>query len=206
MLLIVSVISPQVVYGKSPKSALKGLKKKYSKVETLQADFKEVYEWAHTGEKIQRTGQIVLAPEQRFRINTEEQTIVCDDISIFRHNKIKSQVVIELVGDSTDDLLPRKMLLNFADEFKAVNLLELPVNRQLGYRIDLSAHKPDEVLISSATLWVTEEDNTIRRLRFGDLNGNLTTYYLSNILLNQSVDSTATMFEIPIGAEVFDLR
>ena len=206
LLLAMFAFNTAAVHAKSPKSVLKDLKKRYKKIETLQADFKEIYEWAHTGDKIQRSGQIILAQGQRFKIDTQEQLIVCDNISIFRHNKIKSQVIIEPIENNTDNLLPRKLLLNFADEFKAENLLELPVNRKLGYRIDLIADKPDEALISSATLWVTKEDKTIRRLRFVDLNGNLTTYFLSNIMLNQQVDSTMTTFELPPEVEVFDLR
>lgn len=206
LLLTIFTIEPLILYAKSPKSILKELTKRYNKIETLKADFKEVYEWAHTGEKIQRTGQILLAQGQRFRLDTEDQLIVCDNESVFRHNKIKSQVIIEPIDNSADILLPRKLLLNFSNEFKAKKLMELPVNNNLGYRIDLNANKPDEMLISTATLWVTAEDKTIRRMRFVDLNGNITTYYLSNIMFNESIDSTITSFEIPLDVELFDLR
>ena len=194
------------LYAKSPKSKLKELGKRYQKIETLVADFREIFEWAHTGEKIQRSGKIILASEQRFRIDTEEQLMVCDNLAIYRYNRLKSQVIIEPIENNTENLLPRRMLLNFADEFKAVHYSELPVNGMSGFRLDMLPIDPDEMLISEAGLWVTAEDNIIRRLRFKDLNGNLTLYFLSNIEINQPIDSTLTTFQIPEEVEVFDLR
>jgi len=200
------ICSPIISYAKSPKSALKELKKKYEKIETFQADFNEVFEWAHTGEKTQRTGKIILAEGKRFRIDTEDQLIICDNYAIYRYNKLKSQVIIEPLVDNTESLIPRRMLLNFADEFKADKLTELPVHEQLGFRLDLISDKPDEVLMTSATLWATLEDKTIHRLKFSDLNGNITTYYLSNITSNKIIDPGLTTFQNPPNVEVFDLR
>lgn len=200
------VYNPMLVYAKSAKSLLKDLKRKYEKIETFQADFNEVFEWAHTGEKNQRSGRIILADGKRFRIDTEDQLIVCDNLAIYRYNKLKSQVIIEPLENNTESLLPRRMLLNFADEFKAEKLLELPVNERMGFRLDLTSDKPNEVLMSSATLWVTQDDKTIHRLKFSDLNGNITTYYLSNIIVNKTIDQSMTTFLDPPNVEVFDLR
>lgn len=190
----------------SPGSALKKLRKKYHKVSSLRADFREVFEWEMTGETSIREGSLLVTDDNRFRIDTPEQLMVSDGGDIYRYNRIKSQVIIESVSEDGDQLLPRKLLLEFADGFSAETITPLSVANRQGYRLDLLPEKPDEMLLSAATLWFTSEDMIVQRLKLVDQNGNSTSYYLSNIQLDKPVDPTETSINIPDDVEIFDLR
>ena len=205
MLLITCSFVPEG-YAKSPKSELKNIKKRYEKIKTLQTQFREVFEWAMTGEKVQREGSLIIGEKNAFRIESDEQLIVSDGNSIYRFNKVSNQVIIETVDKGKDNALPRRMMLKFAEEFSATELTEMMVNNLPGARLDLEPKDSDKVMISNATIWYTSEDNTVNRLKFSDLNGNTTTYFFINPTFNQSVDPNLMAFIPPENAETFDLR
>jgi len=190
---------------KSPATALKDIRKRYHDIETFQASFKETFQWKLTGETTEREGMIYIAGENRFRIETPEQQMVSDGIALYRFNRPRSQVMVESVG-KTDAPLPRRILLDFAEEFDAVSLSPLAVDGGEGYRLDLKPKDPEKALLGSASLWVSSNNLLVKRILLIDLNGNTTTYNLHNITFNQPVDSAALRFEPPQGAELFDLR
>ena len=190
----------------SPGSALKQLRKRYHKISSLRADFREVFEWEMTGETSIREGTLLVTNDNRFRIETPEQLMVSNGREIYRYNRIKSQVIIEPVSEDGDQLLPSKLLLDFTEGFKAESITPLSVAGSEGYRLDLLPDDPDEILLSAAILWFTSEDMVVQRLKLVDQNGNSTSYYLSNIQLDKPVDAAETSFVSPDGVEIFDLR
>ncbi len=192
--------------AKSANSYLKDLTKKYKNSESFQADFREIFEWAMTGEKVQREGNILITRDDKFRIDTPQQLIVCDGSAIYRLNRIKKQVIIEPVQESSEKQLPTRLMLQFADEFDAVEMFQMSVNDKPGVRLDLLPEKEDEALLQSATLWLTIEDMIVERLQFKDLNGNTTMYIFDNITFDQKIDPVEFKFSIPEDIEVFDLR
>lgn len=190
----------------TPNSALKKVRKKYHKVISMQAEFREVFEWEMTGERSIRSGSLVVTADNRFRFDTPEQLLISDGENIFRYNRVKKRIIIEPVGEDDGQLLPQKLLLDFADGFKAVSLSSLTVDSREGFRLDMTAEDPETTLLSSATLWVTSDDLVVHRLKLLDLNSNSTTYYLSNIIFDQPIDTSVTAFTPPEGVELFDLR
>ncbi len=203
---LVILFSVVVGFAKSPSSALKDLKKKYSKTSSFQADFQEIFEWKMTAEKTINNGSIIVSRDDRFRMETTEQLIVCNGEAIFRYNEKRNQIIIEPVTEKTGKMLPRRLLMEFADEFDALEYRELAVEGKPGFRLDLVPKIPDEALLTSATIWASSEDHLVRRLMFEDLNGNTTTYIFKNISLGEDVDETKFQFSPPSEAEIIDMR
>jgi len=208
LLLVVALIFPLVCLGVVPKSpgvALKEIRKRYKEIKTLQASFKESFQWQLTGEAVDRTGTISIGMENRFRIHTEEQVIVSDGEVIFRYNKPRNQVMIERV-DKAEALLPNKLLLQFTDQFEAVGIAPIAIEGAEGFRLDLTPDDPDKALLREATLWVATGGMIVNRIRIVDLNGNTTTYTLTNLHFDQPINADSLKFTPPAGAEIFDLR
>ena len=190
----------------SPKAAMKSLKKHYDEVETFQADFRELFEWGMTGETVIREGTLTIIQPNRFRIETDEQLMVSDGEAIYRHNKISAQVIVEPVKDNDEALLPQRLLLNFSKEFNAESVSDMQVAMQAGFRLELSPKERETGMVDKITIWATTEDMTIRRLKISDMNGNSTTYFLTDISMNKPIDASVTTFTVPDGVELFDLR
>ncbi|MDP8228382.1 MAG: outer membrane lipoprotein carrier protein LolA [Candidatus Electryoneaceae bacterium] len=211
VLLLTFVIGRQVE-AMSPKSAMKQISRHYKRVETLQADFREVFEWGLTRETIERDGTLAVASDNRFRIDTPEQLLVSDGECVYRFDRTNARVIIEPVGSGGSSLLPQRLLLEFGDDFRAVSLTETMVAGRDGIRLELVPRDPDTALIEKVILWVTTPDDSgnddwiIHRLKMADMSGNHTTYFLSNIRLDQPIDPDATSFIPPEGVELFDLR
>jgi len=191
--------------SKSAPSALKEIRKKYKATETFSCRFREVFEWKMTGESTAREGSILIGGEKRFRIETPEQLIIGDGAAIYRHNKLRGQVMIEGIGAS-DALLPAKLMLDFAGEFEAGSLSPLAVENAEGFRLDLKPLDREKALVSEAMLWATTADYVVRRIQLVDLSGNQTTYYLTGIEFGPKSDPGQFQFNIPPGVELFDLR
>ena len=68
----------------------------------------------------------------------------------------------------------RKVLLDFADGFKAMDLTEIAVDERQGFRLDLEAEDPEVLLMSRAIIWATSDDMVVHRLKLIDLNSNST--------------------------------
>ena len=200
------LLAAAVSQAASPAGLLKDLRQRYRQVRTLKAHFKEVFQWELTGETVVREGSLAVAAENRFRIDTPDQLVVSDGQVISRFNKARNQVIIEAAVESGAGMLPNRLLLDFADQFRATGAEELAVSEKPGFRLELTAEDPEALLLKEAVVWATAGDLTIHRLKLTDLNGNTTTYQLSEIELNQPLDSSLTIFTPPPGAEVFDLR
>ena len=206
LLISFSLFIVNSLYAKSPKSVLKDIKKNYNKIQTLDADFTEIFEWAMTGEKTQRDGSLYVTVDDRFRIETPEQHLVCDGDAIYRYNLKKAQVIIEPITEGSDKMLPRRLMLRFADDFNAQEMTKQAVNGEEGLRLDLLPKSREEVLLSEVTIWVTVKDMIVHRLKVIDLNGNSTIYIFSNIRVNSTQDTDHTKFICPDRVELFDLR
>ncbi len=190
----------------NPDSALKDLRKKYKGIQSLRCNFREIFEWVMTGETTVREGTLIVTSDNRMRLETPEQLIISNGELIYRYNRERNQVMIETVAKGGRSLLLRKFLLDFADLFDATAITPLVIEGQKGFRLDLISKNKDETLLNDASLWVSESDLTVRRLKITDLNRNTTIYLLSDIKFNIPVDSATTSFKIPEGAEIFDLR
>ena len=190
----------------NPTNVYRALRKQYRSLNSFQADFREIFEWALTKETVEQAGRIVVTSDDRFYINTPEQLLVSDGKVIYRYSRSRFQVIIEPITSANEKSLPRKMMLDFGDEFKAAEFTALPVDGKAGFRLDLTVSKPEDLMIQNAAIWATQKDNVVYRLRFTDLNGNTTTYQFSDIQFDKKVDDTLFKFDIPEDAEVFDLR
>jgi len=174
--------------SKSAPSALKEIRKKYKATETFSCRFREVFEWKMTGESTAREGSILIGGEKRFRIETPEQLIIGDGAAIYRHNKLRGQVMIEGIIVEAGSLSP------------------LAVENAEGFRLDLKPLDREKALVSEAMLWATTADYVVRRIQLVDLSGNQTTYYLTGIEFGPKSDPGQFQFNIPPGVELFDLR
>ena len=190
----------------SPGAALKKLNNKYKDVKTMRVEFREVFEWGLTGETNIRFGEILVTSDNRFRIDTVDLLIVCDGTDVYRYNRTRGQVIIEKTGADDSQLLPHRILLEFARDFEARSLTELAVEDRNGFRLDMTAKDSEASLMASAVIWATSEDFVVHRLKMVDLNSNSTTYYLSKIEFDKPVEISETTFSTPENVEIFDLR
>ena len=191
--------------GPSPKKILQDVEKTLTEAGTFQADFVQDFLWKMTGEKQSLSGKISLMGEDRFFVETEDQIIISDGKTLWMYNKIANRVLIDKLINSDETLLPRQILLKHTDDYIGLVQREEKVEGEWCYLLHLTAHTED-TFIPIVKVWVQKNKWVPARIEQIDINDNITTYHLNNIVTGLPLDKKIFTFTMPEGAEVIDMR
>ena len=89
---------------------------------TLSISFQEKFIWKMTGEENTLSGTLLMAGDDRFRIETEDQTIVSDGKTLWTYSKPTNRVLIDKLAETEEALLPRQLLLQYTRGYSATRL------------------------------------------------------------------------------------
>jgi len=206
MLLIILIINPYTVHADDKsESIIKDVLKKYEESKNIKVDFTQTFNWKLTGNISEQSGTIWLEGKEKFKIITEDQTIVSDGETIWTYSKINKQVIIDKVTNAEDINLPRDILLNFSDQYESLYVKNEKVDNTDCYFIELSS-KEDDMFIKQMKLWIEIKKMSLLKIEQIDLNENVNTYFLSNFQTNSPISSKFFKYEVPDTLEVIDMR
>ncbi len=177
----------------------------YENLQSLTADFEKDYTWALAGETQTLAGKLYLKKGDRYRIETELQTIVTDGKTVWTYSPEKSQVFVDRLEKSEENPLPRDLLVKYTNEFKPKYLRSETRNGRECHVVQLDARNED-AFARSVTVWVDKKNFVAVQIEQRDLTDNLTTYRLKNFALNPPVNDQLFTFAIPDNIEVIDWR
>jgi len=202
---LICSVGAAVTDGKDAKEIIKNVKEKYNKVESLQADFEQIFSWELAGETQKVDGTLYLNANNHYRIETETQVIVTDGTNVWTYSKGDNQVIIDLLRQSEENPLPKDLLFKYSEEYKPHYVGEETVGGKKTYLLNLIP-KEEDALITSMKIWVDASDWYTIKIEQTDINENVNTYQISNIRENISLEPSLFKFQIPEEAEVVDLR
>ncbi|NOY79343.1 MAG: outer membrane lipoprotein carrier protein LolA [Calditrichaeota bacterium] len=194
--------------AKKKLTAEKILEKVHQRVETIRtlvADFEETFHWVMIDEKQTFSGKLYIGEGDKFRLQTAEQVIVSDGKTLWTYDAGKKQVLIDNVNQSGDDLLPRRLLLKFQKNYHARLLKEETIDGKPCYVLELIS-KSEDVFIPKMTVWIDKKTWLTKKLRYEDVNQNVTTYRLRKIKINQKIPEDIFHYKIPPNIQVIDMR
>ncbi|MDZ7261351.1 MAG: outer membrane lipoprotein carrier protein LolA [candidate division KSB1 bacterium] len=191
--------------GITAKEIVDKVKQKYESLQTLAAEFEQIFQWKLAGETQTLEGKICLAQKDKYRIETQDQTIVTDGQTVWTYSKVNRQVIIDHLAKSQENPLPRDMLFQYSKDYEPKLLGEEKLNNQDCYVLQLSS-KTEDRYIREMKVWVEKDTWIVRKIEHADINENLNTYIIKKIDLNPKLDDAIFTFEIPKGMEVVDLR
>ncbi len=178
----------------------------YEKLEALSADFQKDYTWALAGETQTMTGKLYLKKGDRYRIETEVQTIVTDGKTVWTYSADKQQVFIDNMTKSQENPLPRDLLIKYTNDFKAEYVRSEKFGPSDCYVVRLRPRQEDDSFAKSVTVWVDQKNWIAVKIEQVDLNENLTVYKLQNFAINPALADQLFAFKIPDNVEVVDWR
>ncbi|MCC7429231.1 outer membrane lipoprotein carrier protein LolA [bacterium] len=191
--------------GMSAKDIVKKVQKKYEKdVTDLQANFSQKIIWKLSGYTQEGKGKM-LVKGNKFRFETENQTVSCDGQSLWTYNVASKQVLVDKANQSKGVLLPQELLFKFPDNYTLFLLGEEMQNTKKLHLLKLVAKSQSENL-QEIKVWVEDKEWLTQKIEYVDLNENVTTYVLSEIKINSKLADTVFVLEAPKGVEVIDLR
>jgi chaperone LolA len=149
-------------------------------------------------------GTLLFKKPNKYRIETEERTVVTDGETSWSWSPRNRQVVIDNYKEETHSLSPEQLLLSYPKDYYSTLVGEEQLLGQSTYVLKLTP-KDDNAFATAMKIWVSK-DWLIRQVEITDVNGAVTTYRIDKIGIDQKIADAKFTYQVPENAEVIDLR
>lgn len=191
--------------GDEPSEILDRLRKKYDGVKDAAVTFTQQVTFGATQSEASFGGTLLLRKGGKYRVETDQETIVTDGASIWSYNKSTHQLFIDRYRDDPLAVSPDKVLVDVAGRYTA-SLVGTEGEGKEALTVLKLIPRERKARIRWMKVWVDTDAWLLRRVQVFDLGENLTTYSVRDARLNAGVPDSAFTFPTPAGADVIDLR
>jgi outer membrane lipoprotein carrier protein len=194
-----------VVAGDTAEDILSKMQKKYDTIKDATVTFTQHVQFGVTKSEETFSGKLVMKKGNKYRIEMEQQILVTDGKSVWSYAKVNNQVLIDRYKEDPKAFSPDKILVNVPANYTSTLLGKEKLG---GHETAILKLVPrnDKSNIQWMKVWVDDDDALMRKIQVRDVSENLTTYTISDILLNTGVPESQFTFDAPAGVEVIDLR
>jgi chaperone LolA len=179
---------------------------RYDDIDYLSAQFSQIETFELTGAQSQLSGKIYIAGGEKYRFESEEQTIITDGDNLWAYNVNSEQVIIDKVKENSGALLPRDLLYKYPKEYYSTLIRTEKKNNTDIYVVKLEPRENVFGYLKSIKIWVNGESWLIEQIETTDLRNTKTKFIISNIDTKTELKDTFFQFEAPKNAQVMDRR
>lgn len=180
------------------------LKDKYDSIESLRAEFSQTMSSSYMDEQATSHG-LLIASGEKYRVETEGQTLVTDGEVTWVYMPSQQQVLINDYMEDEQTFSVNEFLFDYDERFKLSDVQRSTLDGEDHFVVSLEP-KSKDAFFTEATLSMRARDNVVTRLQVVDVNGTTMIFRLTNIQINPTLDAGVFSFTPPKGAEVVDLR
>ncbi len=185
---------------------IKKVKKKYDDLKTFNAEFTQNFHWKLADNLHEQKGKIWLKGKEKFRIETEDQTIVSNGKTIWTYSQFNNQVIIDNLEKSAEEIrLPKDLFFKYSEQYLPNYLQQDKIDNQDCYVLELQA-KTEDIFIKYMKMWISTKLLVPIKIEQVDLNNNTNTYILHNIEINNEINDNFFVYKIPDSVEIIDMR
>jgi chaperone LolA len=189
----------------SPQRIIGQVEKALKAANTLKVEFTETFYWELTGENQSVEGTLILGQDDRFHITTTDQVIVSDGNILWTYSKPANRVLIDVLANSEDTMLPRQILFQYKKDYTARDAGNEKVNNILCTLLEFTPDS-DAEYITKVRVWIDRKTWLPRKLEQTDLSGDRSVYDLTSVKTGIDISKDLFQFKPPQGAEVIDMR
>lgn len=194
---------PNGIQAQSANEVLDKMKNALKKEKNVSIVYEQSYKWKSSNSASKSAGKLDMQDLIKFRLLTDEQTIVSDGESIWTYSQFTKQVLINKIDKSGGTILPGDFLSDYPSDYRAKLLEEDKFEGE--YLVELKPNV-NGGFVTAIRIWVDGEDYLVRSIEYIDINQNITLWDITEINLNPKFDDSHFKFESPPGAETVDLR
>ncbi len=184
---------------------LEKLRKKYEKVNDAALTFSQTTYLPVAKVTQHVSGTIRMKKNNKFQIETENEILITNGVTVWRMNKTKKQVLIDQYKEDPKNLSPDRLFLNTPKEYNAIRIGTETVDGKELTVLKLTP-KSESSTLKSIKLWIDDEELIIRKVETIDFSDTRSTYNILKFSMNSGVSDSAFVFTPPEGFEVIDLR
>lgn len=177
----------------------------YEKIQYLKVEFEQINKFKLSGIENRSNGVMYITRDDRFRLESEQQTIVTDGKMIWSYSPINKQLVIDLAKKSRHTIMPRELLFSYGERYYANLIKSYKENGEQWHQIKLTPKPEHRSAINSMKIWVRESNWMVYRIEYLDMNDNTTTFVVKKIELPKSIGPEIFQFTAPENTKIVDL-
>jgi len=184
---------------------LEKLQRKFDSMQDASVSFKKHVVFGVTKSEQDFTGTLFVKKGNKYRIESEDQTIVTDGISVWTFSRANNQVFIDHYKEDPKSFSPDKILVNIPGRYGATLLGKETIGRVETSVLKL-VPREEKSNIRWMKLWVDRDEWLMKRIQILDIGDNLTTYEIGSVKLNAGIPDSEFVFRPPADVEVIDVR
>jgi outer membrane lipoprotein-sorting protein len=204
MLLACSLILTVGAAAQSAQELLEKARKKYDDCTDVELRFTQVVKFPVSRVEQRITGTLQMRKGNRYRVETEDMTVVTDGTTVWSYSRGTNQLLIDRFVMDERMFSPERILTAAPEDFSAVFLGREKIGSQ--ETVVLKLLPSGEGFLKTMKIWIGESDYLTRKVEMVDANGKETTYLVSDLRVNTGVPESRFTLKVPEGAEVVDLR
>jgi chaperone LolA len=204
--LLFALIFITTIRAQSVDDIVEEIQEIYDDLKYLSADFIQVEKFNLTGAENKTSGKIYVKDGIKYRLETEDRTIVTDEITVWTYSVFNNQVLIDKAKKDDGAMLPRDLLFKYPREYYASLLDKVTYKGKDHYILKLDPKEDTHGYIKSMKIWVDDDSYLIAKIEYTDLNDNQSAFEIEKINTAKELPDTFFKFEPPEGSDVVDLR
>ena len=179
---------------------------RYAALEDASADFTQTVSFKYAKIEQTFTGTVMMKKGNKYRIESQQQTIVTDGRTVWAYTPVNGQVLIDSYRENTSAFSPERFLVGLPRNFRATYIDDNTSGSGSNVVLKLEPKQDSQKFVKSLKVWVDPGNWSITRVEYFDLNETRTVYSLSGVQFNREIADKQFTFSIPAGVEVVDLR
>ena len=181
------------------------VQRRYEMIDDAVVQFEQHVKFGFSDIEQTFDGVLTMKKPNRYRVESEHQTIVTDGTTVWAYSAANKQVIVDRYKENSNSISPEKFMLNLPDNYY-VSILETKKDPAGAIVVLKLIPKDDRSFVKSVKLTIEVRTWIVRTIDILDVNETETVYTVRNIKLNTNVGDKSFTFETPPGADVVDLR
>lgn len=198
------VVATTAAWAQSAQDVLEKARKKYESLIDVELHFTQSVKFPVSRVEQRINGTLQMRKGNRYRVETEDMTVVTDGETVWSYSRGTNQVLIDRFSMDERMFSPERILTAAPEDFTATLLGKEKIGNQ--ETVVLKLLPTGEGFVKSMKLWVGESDHMTLKAEIVDANGKETTYVVSDLRVDAGIPESRFTMKVPEGAEVVDLR
>ncbi len=183
---------------------IENVQAQYDDLKDVTLTFRQTVHFKVSRAEQAMTGTLYFKKPNKYRIETEDRTVVTDGKTSWSYNQKNRQVLVDTYKPEAHALSPERLLLQYPKDYYSTLVGEEQVGKQRCYVLKLTP-KEDNSFATALKIWVSK-DWYIRKVEVTDINGAVTMYLIESLSVDQKLADSRFEFLAPEKAEIIDLR
>jgi chaperone LolA len=197
--------SSAITLGITAQEIIQKVQERYKEIDDAVIKFSQTVKYQVSQIEQTYKGTMYMKKPRKYRIETENQTLVTDGTTSWSYSPRNKQVVIDHYVEDKSAVSPEKLLASYPENFYSSLVGDEKVGVARTYVLKLTP-KEDDSFTKAMKVWVDKADWMIRKVEIADVNDTKITYIVKDIVINSGVLDARFRFDIPAGTQAVDLR